>query len=112
VESANIKTLTPSEVGAYQGNIVKIRFICRDVQVEQNKDGTFDGFLCAENCVRGRFPASASAWFQKVTTNQRSRVALFVFGKIGPFDPETNSPTAVILGRELRTDLKGATIVW
>ena len=53
----------------------------------------------------------ALAWFSKIPTNIDSRASIVAVGRVAELK-ESAEPVVILLGREIRTDIKGSRAVW
>ena len=102
------------------GKIVRLKFNYRSGDVTKKDDGSMTGRISfwknnsgfsAYNYKSGHrrvgIPAEGVDWFLKQPTKE-SRASLLVYARI----PESTKEPVVLLGREIKTDLKGSRIVW
>jgi hypothetical protein len=125
-EVSKIKNLDADSVGEkaaeLQGQIVRMKFNYRTQQVTHNADGTYTGGLNiyrygsrtgGKRYISGHvgvvFPASAKAWFDKLPTDDLTHQSFSAIVRVTKYDPDT---VVEILGREIKTDVKGSHIVW
>ena len=105
-----------------EGKIVRLKFNYRSQMVTKNEDGSVSGELRiwrpSTGAIGSYYRAGATyvtvraegvAWFMKVSTTE-TRGTGTVLAKIGK--PRQGQPTAELLGREIKTDLKGSRIIW
>ena len=121
IQSYDLDKFTDKAV-QLEGKIVKLKFNYRLKDVEKKEDGTLTGDLriwkYGSGAVGSTYksggiavtvPPEGAGWFLKVPTTE-SRATLIVIAKIGK--SQSGSPSAELLGREIKTDLKGSRIVW
>ncbi len=124
-QAGSIKALDVQEIEeklpALDGQIIKIKFNRRLRDVEKRGEGGLTGSLGIYSyrygttgytsrigSVEVAVPAEATEWFMKITTDYNARKPLVVFARINA----SGTPKADLLGREIKTDLKGPRIVW
>lgn len=125
-EVKSIKTIDPDELGdqlpVFEGKIVKLKFNYRLGDVDKQADGSMkgrvgiyrsslDGRRFAYGYAAVHVPAEAKDWFLKLTTSDTSRGTIYAFGRVEK-SGESSSTVVKLLGRELRTDMKGSRIFW
>jgi hypothetical protein len=106
---------------ALAGQIVKVKFNYRSREAGKEQDGKFHGTLRIWRTTNnvGNYslrsgglavivPPEAEAWFLKLPTDDASRASLIVIARLGA-NPDA---PAELLGREIKTDMKGPKIVW
>jgi len=126
-EAASIQGYDLDKLGSkapqLEGKIVRLKFSYRENSVKKNDDGSISGELRIWRPSTGAIgsyyryggtyvtvPAEGAEWFLKLPTATTSRGTVTVIARVGK--PKLDQPTAEILGREIKTDLKGSRIVW
>ncbi len=127
-EATKIKSYDVDEIGskgpALEGQIVKVKFNYRTKMATAKPDGTLAGELALyryRDTIGGgglrygslatTVPAEGIAWFMKIPTEDMSRATLIVFARLGK-STLSGRPAAELLGREIKSDMKGSRIVW
>ena len=123
-EATTVKSIDPDSLGdkvlELDGKLVRLKFTYRLQNVEKKPDGTLEGSVgiwrysastkpTKYGLVKVSVPPAGAAWFQRLTTSYASRASIVVIARITNAD---SSPKAELLGREIKTDLKGARVVW
>ncbi len=127
-EAQKMKTITCNELESkaitFDGQIVKLKFGYRDTAISKQADDSYTGMIqgyietsrkksvdSGWGMVNVAFSKDALAWFSKIPTNIDAHSVVVVIGKVEV--PAGGSAARVtLLGREIRTDMKGAKIVW
>lgn len=119
-EASSIKTYDLAEVAdrgpTLNGSLIRVKFNYRGRDLDQNKCSI--GLYNATNpakiktaVVPAAIPPEGMNWFLKISTDQYSRQQVVVYGRVISETPET--PRHIqLLGREMKTDIKGARILW
>ena len=123
-EATSVKSVDPDSLGdkvlELDGKLVRLKFTYRLQNVEKKPDGALEGSVgiwrysastkpTKYGLVKVSVPPAGAAWFQRLPTSEASRASIVVIARITNAD---TSPKAELLGREIKTDLKGARIVW
>jgi len=106
---------------ALAGQLVKLKFNYRSAAIEKTPDGKLSGHLRiwrASTAAVGStykyaglavtIPPEGMDWFMKIPTRDDSRPTLILIARIG----DGIDQPAAILGREIKTDIKGSHVVW
>lgn len=102
------------------GEIVRLKFNYRSTHVTKKPDGSMDGELLLWKYPTGAVgstyksgsllvtvPTEGVEWFMKQPSIE-ARATLLIYARL----PEGKGRRAVLLGREIKTDVKGPRIVW
>lgn len=123
----SLKTLTPPELDTkketLEGQIIKLRFTSRGTDIRETKDGKLSGeargyetntrkAAGGSSYLTVTFPPEQKDWFLRISTSYESRTPIVVIGRVVKGSSYYGSHTVDILGREIRTDLKGTRIIW
>lgn len=106
-------------IGTLDGRIVRIKFMNREPDVVRAQNGPAtggvieylrdpDGML---STMRVTVDAGGADWFQRLPAGQPRRDSRMIQA-IGRVGLEKGRPHIHILGREVKTDLKGPRVVW
>jgi hypothetical protein len=125
-----LKTYTPPEFDtkkeSLDGQIIKLKFTSRETDIRENKDGVLIGSVRNYDTKNSKaaggsgyltvsIPKEQKEWFTKITTNYEGRVSFTVIGKVKKglgYYAMLNGYGVELLGREIKTDMKGSKIVW
>lgn len=124
-EAATLKSYDLDKLEAIivqlENKVVRLKFNYRRPDVDRTKDGVVGGTLAfwrystaaAGSTYKSGFmdvvvPPAGMEWFMKLPTTE-SRASLFVIARI---HKDEDGHYAHILGREVKTDLKGSRVVW
>jgi hypothetical protein len=127
-EAANLPSVDIQKLNyrglEYEGKIVRLKFNYRSSVVEKLKEGGgLSGTLSIwqsnayvtrpqkSGNVKVTVPPEGVAWFMKIPTTYDSRSTLVVIARITKASGEAY-PQAELLGREIKTDLKGSKVLW
>jgi hypothetical protein len=123
-EAASIKSFDVQKVSeqavALNGQIVKIKFTCRESRITPEGDEGAKGGLyqwaftsvtdrLRNGTMSAHIPKEAVAWFTKITTDYNSKKPYLVYARVVAAG---NGSHVELLGRELKTDIRGSHIVW
>jgi hypothetical protein len=128
-EAASMKSVDIDKLGeqlpSYEGKIVKLRFNHRAAEISKKDDGTITGsiyfFRSAYDTrnanretkfgeVYAVVPSAGADWFMKIPTSMGSRTTLYAIARISK--TQYGATQAELLGREIKTDLKGSRVIW
>lgn len=120
-----LKSYTPPEFDAKKesldGQIIKIKFTSRQTDITEGEGDLLSGGIRGEGSRSSKtsggssyltveFPKDQKAWFAKISTAYDARVALTAIGKVKK--GKYGSYVVELIGREIKTDMKGSKIVW
>lgn len=112
-EATSAKAIDVAELaksgGALSGKVVKLKFSTRAVDSRITATG-FQGTVLSKGMAFAGVSVGGAKegadWFSKVSTDLDSRRTYVVIARI------KNGTFARILGREIKTDMKGSKVVW
>lgn len=100
--------------GTLRGKLIKLQFICRSSQVENNADGGVTGEVVdspgARIKVDVRVPKDAVNWFMQIPTSYSGGPGYTIYARLAV--DKFGAPVADLLGRTLRSDANGSRIEW
>lgn len=125
-EAATLKSMDLEDIEKkaheLEGKIVRLKFNYRGTSAAKSADGGLKGSLhiyvssLATNRAVSKFgsievtvPPEGAAWFTKIPTNE-SRATILVIARL--VKGRYSGLAAELLGREIKTDLKGSRIIW
>jgi hypothetical protein len=111
-----------SKAHELDGKIIKLKFFVRNNTISTEEDGSKRCYVSSfyygnrrdkeGGSVYVKIPEDGLAWFTKVPTNWSEQRSTFIV--IGRVENSKSGawPTVALLGREIKTDIKGSKIVW
>lgn len=123
-----LKTYTPPEFDvkkdSLDGQVIRLKFTSRDSAIKDTKDnallagvaqsyGSYSGKAGGgSTSVDVTFPKEQRDWFAKISTAFSARASITAIGRVRKIGNGYRGHVIDLLGREIKTDMKGSRIVW
>lgn len=106
-------------IGSLEGKLVRLKLMGREGEIKRAADGGLSGILIERlsnpdgsfQRVPGSVASDGADWFMRLPVGYPERGGR-VFYAIGRVEFRDGRPNVQILGREIKTDLKGSRVVW
>ena len=108
---------------ALEGKVIRLKFNYRSASVQKSDDGSRAGSLgiwklkyrpsittVQSATVSVKIPKEGAEWFMKIPSDEYSQRATSQV--VARIIKNQGSPSAQLLGREVKTDVKGSRVVW